>query len=243
MRARAPRVPFAWDAPPRVVGHRGSPREARENTSESFRAASAHEGVRAVELDARLSADGEVVVHHDAELGRVLAGDGAIEAMKAEDLVARGAPRLADVLALGSALLVNVELKGDGERAGELPARVHEVVKAAGAEDRVLVSSFDHELADAYARLADRPGGMILPFAPDPADLGAYPRLAFVMLAEDAALDEVIAACRDAGKRVYVWTVNDEKRAAGLLAAGAVGVITDRPGPLARALGEASAAP
>lgn len=229
---------FGWDHPPRVVGHRGSPREAIENTIASFRAAAQH--ASAVELDARLSVDGEVVVHHDAELGRVIRGEGAVEQLRADALQALGVPRLRDVLALD--VLVNVELKGDASNAAALPQRVHEVVAEAGALDRVLVSSFDHELADHYARLAGRSGGMIVPYAPEPADMGAYPRLSYVMLAEDAALNDVLHACRAAGKKVYVWTVNDEEHARALVEGGAAGVITDRPGPLARALGEGASA-
>ena len=51
----------------RVVGHRGSPTMALENTFESFDRAEA-DGADAFELDVRLTLDGEVVVHHDAEI-------------------------------------------------------------------------------------------------------------------------------------------------------------------------------
>lgn len=221
-------------ATPRVVGHRGSPREATENTLASFQACLRH-GVGAVELDARLSADGVVVVHHDAELGRVVPGTGRVEDQTAAQLAARGVPALADVLALG--LLVNVEIKSDAQNAAELPSRVAEVVRAAGALERVLVTSFDHELADRYASLVDRPAGMILPYPPDADALASFPRLRAVALAEDAALPETVELCRALDRIVLVWTVNDEASARRLLEDGAAGVITDRPGPLARLLG------
>lgn len=230
---------FAWiDHTPRVIGHRGAPREAPENTLASFRVARA-EGVRAVELDARLSADGVPVVHHDATLGRVIAGEGAVEEIGVEALAAAGVPRLADVLALP--LLVDVELKSDAGNAVELPARVLDVVRRAEALDRALVTSFDLELADAYAARAQRPAGMILPFPPEEDLLASFPRLAFVALAEDAAIPEALAACAVAGGRALVWTVDDESRARRLLLEGAAGVITDRPGALARRLEDAPA--
>ena len=231
---------FAWERPPRVIGHRGAPREAAENTLASFEAC-ARAGVRAVELDARLSADGLVVVHHDAQLGRVIRGSERAEDLPAEELRARGVPLLADVLALG--LLVNVEIKADAENAAELPARALDVVRRAGAIERALVTSFDPELADEYARLADRPAGAIAPYPPDADELASWPRLRFIALAEDAALPEAIATCRAAEREVLVWTVNDEASARALLAAGAAGVITDRPGPLARALAAGASAP
>src|SRR5512140_1310162 len=57
--------------PARVFGHRGSPRRALENTLESFDWAES-EGADGFELDIRLTADGEAVVLHDAD---VLRGD------------------------------------------------------------------------------------------------------------------------------------------------------------------------
>ena len=55
------------------MAHRGASAAAPENTVEAFRLAR-ELGADWVELDARLSADGVVVVHHDAHLadGRML---------------------------------------------------------------------------------------------------------------------------------------------------------------------------
>src|SRR5687767_13537920 len=127
---------FHWDEPPRVIGHRGAPREAPENTLASFHAC-ARAGVRAAELDARLAVDGRVVVHHDPELGRIVPGEGLIEEMTSDALRAKGVALLEDVLALE--LLLNVELKADASNAAALPTRTLEIVRRAGALDRVLV--------------------------------------------------------------------------------------------------------
>ncbi|HUR67599.1 MAG TPA: glycerophosphodiester phosphodiesterase [Candidatus Thermoplasmatota archaeon] len=218
---------------PRIVGHRGSPHDAPENTLASFQAALAA-GARGVELDVRLSADDVVVVHHDAQLGRILEGSERIEDMRAAELHARGVPFLSQLLPLP--LWFDVEIKGDADNASQLPAHVHETVRAAGAQERVLVTSFDHELADQYARLSGSPAGMIVPYAPEPRDVESYPRLRTVAIAEDAALPETIASLRAQGRDVLVWTVNDGKSALALLRAGADGIITDRPGPMMRAL-------
>lgn len=201
---------------------------------DSFRAAAAA-GASAVELDARLSADERVVVHHDGILGRVFDGNDAIEEMPADALVRLGIPLLRDVLALPR-LLVNVELKADASNAADLPARVLAEAQSSHAVDRVLVTSFDPDLADRYARLARRPAGAILPFAPDPDELASWPRLTFLSLVDDACEQEVLDMARAHGRKVLVWTVNDPARAQALLDAGADGVITDRPGALLAAL-------
>jgi glycerophosphoryl diester phosphodiesterase len=229
-------VTFRWLDPPRIVGHRGNPAEATENTMAGFLAA-LDAGVRAVELDVRMTRDGELVVHHDAELGRVVAGHGLVEELRRDEIPAL-VPGLAEVLTrLPRDLLVDAEIKADAGNAEAVPAALLALVDACDARERVLVTSFAPELADAYAVLAHRPAGMILPFPPDAGELAAWPRLLFVMLAADAALPETLSLVRKEGGVPGVWTVNDADEAGALLAAGAACVITDRPRALARRLG------
>src|SRR5688500_6878111 len=55
---------------PRIVAHRGASFEAPENTISAFKRAWAL-GVEGVELDVRVTKDGEVVVFHDATTKRI----------------------------------------------------------------------------------------------------------------------------------------------------------------------------
>lgn len=198
---------------------------------EAFRAC-VEAGVAAFELDARLTADGVVVVHHDAELGRVLPGEGPVEALPAEAMRRAGAPTLDEVLRAFPDALVDLELKADAANTALLPEAAHRVVAARGALDRVLVTSFDPETADAYARLAGRPAGLIAAFEPEPGDIEAWPRLTYLAIAADAWTPQVAQL----GQTVLAWTVNDTRTARALLAAGVAGVITDRPEWLAQTL-------
>ena len=50
-----------------IVGHRGAPRRARENTIASFDFAESF-GADAIELDVRQTRDGEAIVFHDDEI-------------------------------------------------------------------------------------------------------------------------------------------------------------------------------
>lgn len=228
-------MPHAWDRPPRVIGHRGSPHEAPENTIPSFLAA-LDAGAGGVELDARLTRDGRVVVHHDAALGRVVPGEGLVEDLDLARLPPE-VPTLDAVLrALPERARVNVEIKADGRDAARFPRLVADVVAHAGAAERVLVTSFDAELAARYHDLTGQPVGVILPFPIVPDDVAQWTGAKHVMLAWDAALPEVVAPLRAAGHQVAVWTVNDETDALTFLDAGASSIITDRPGPIARAV-------
>jgi hypothetical protein len=66
---------------PRVIGHRGAAALAPENTLEGLRVA-ARLGVRWVEVDAKLSADGVVVLFHDETLDRTTDGNGPVAATR-----------------------------------------------------------------------------------------------------------------------------------------------------------------
>jgi glycerophosphoryl diester phosphodiesterase len=67
-------------APPKVVGHRGACDIAPENTMASFEQAW-RDGADIVEMDVRLSADGYVVVFHDATVDRTTDGTGEVAAL------------------------------------------------------------------------------------------------------------------------------------------------------------------
>lgn len=109
--------------PPRIAAHRGGALEAPENTIEAMRHA-AQLGVEEVEIDLHLSADGQMMVHHDETLDRMTDGTGPLAAHPAADLqrlrIAGSAtaviPTLAEVLAAldDSALTLRLELKPDG---------------------------------------------------------------------------------------------------------------------------------
>lgn len=55
---------------PLLLGHRGAPFAARENTIDAFRAA-LDEGADGVELDVLRTADGALALHHDTVVGEV----------------------------------------------------------------------------------------------------------------------------------------------------------------------------
>ncbi|MEN2422244.1 glycerophosphodiester phosphodiesterase [Streptomyces rimosus] len=85
-----------------VIGHRGAPYEARENTLASLRAA-LEAGADAVEIDVRLTADRVPVLLHDATLERLWGHDRPLSSLtygQAAELTAGGVPTLRDALAL-----------------------------------------------------------------------------------------------------------------------------------------------
>jgi glycerophosphoryl diester phosphodiesterase len=72
-------------APPKLVGHRGALEIAPENTMASFQRA-LEDGADVIELDICLSADGHIVVMHDATVDRTTNGTGLVSVLTLAEL-------------------------------------------------------------------------------------------------------------------------------------------------------------
>jgi glycerophosphoryl diester phosphodiesterase len=132
----------------RPIAHRGLHGPgAVENTATAFAAAIA--AGYAIETDLQITADGEAVVHHDAALGRLTEGSGALAAMTAADLKRVPFKDTADrIITLGEFLdLVSgratlaIELKSLGDGDHRLPLRAAQVL--ADYRGSAAVMSFD----------------------------------------------------------------------------------------------------
>jgi glycerophosphoryl diester phosphodiesterase len=118
-----------------------------ENTASAVHAAMAAN--YGIEVDLQLSADGEAMVHHDDVLGRLTAGTGRLDTMRAAELKRIAFRQSADrMLTLGElcdlvggrvAILLELKSRFDGDR--RLPARVAAVL--AGYRGPVAPMSFD----------------------------------------------------------------------------------------------------
>ena len=75
---------------PRIVAHRGGGTLAPENTLAAMLCGLMH-GFHAVEFDVMLAADGVPVLMHDPQLGRTVAGSGAVSALSSRELQAMDA--------------------------------------------------------------------------------------------------------------------------------------------------------
>jgi len=145
----------------RPIAHRGLHDRAAgiiENTPSAFRAAV--EGGYGIECDLQISADGEAMVHHDDELGRLTDGSGRLDAMTASALKqvpfkgsADGMLTLGELcdLAGGRTTLV-IELKSQFPGDTRLAARTASVL--AGKMGPIAVMSFDPLLMTALRRIA-----------------------------------------------------------------------------------------
>ena len=154
-----------FDVKPSLVGHRGygagAPGGYRENSLESCLAA-ADSGVPWVELDARRSRDGVLVLWHDP----VTADGRPIASLTAAELAAAGIVRLADVLAaLPGTVGVNIDVKTTMRDATDPSAQrthalVAEMLRHYAGTRSFFVSSFDASLPR-YLKDCASPAGHI----------------------------------------------------------------------------------
>jgi glycerophosphoryl diester phosphodiesterase len=214
-----------------VFAHRGCTHGFLENTLDAF--AEAHRlGADGVELDVRLTVDGGLAVHHDAEIP----GLGVIGALGVADLPAH-VPLLADALAVCDGMVVNVEIKNAPQDPGWDPGEAVAALTAAaigeaGWTDRVLVSSFQVPTLLAVQAADPRLAlGVLWGFAVDPGRA-----LAEAVEAGFAAVHpfvssvdaELVGRAHSAGLAINVWTVNAPEDLRAMAAWGVDAVITDR---------------
>ncbi len=219
--------------PINVIAHRGANRYAPENTLEAF-AIAVSLGAAGIELDVRATADGALVIHHDAHLP-----DGRAIAATDRDALPASVPGLHDALDACSPVLVNIEIKNSEDEPGfddrrEIADRVvDELRNRAEPLDRWLISSFDRETVD---RVRDLGGPRTALLTESPAT-GALDRL---LDGGDPAhpvwhpwfgdLDaSTLARAHAAGVEVNVWTVDGVDAIQAMIDLGVDGICTDEP--------------
>jgi len=238
---------------PLVIAHRGASRFAPENTLAAFELA-ARQGAHAIELDAKLSSDGVVVVHHDQTLERTTNGSGALAEKSAAYLTALDAgshydpqyageklPTLEQVFAaVGSLLLINVELTNYATPGDELVEKTVDLVKAFHLEERVIFSSFlPGNLRKAGRLLPQTPRAMLALAGFKGALSCSFWMVKDAPQALNPYYSDVTTSLvrkeHARGRKVFPWTVNEPTEMTRLLDAGVDGLITDDP-PAALAL-------
>ena len=151
---------------PWIIGHRGSPREAPENTLSSFELAIC-QGADLIELDLHMSADERLVVIHDDTVDRTTDGSGAVGDLSFQELRALDAgswlhpkyrgeriPTLSEAfdLSAGRASLV-VELKRGSDCYPGIERLLARAIEAARRLEDVIVISRDSAAIERINRI------------------------------------------------------------------------------------------
>ena len=230
-----------------IVGHRGARREAPENTLAGFRHLR-DLGVRAVEFDIQVSADGELVVIHDPVLERTTNGRGQVGEHSAADLAAldacrvpfpawparEGVPTLDQVLAVLAGfthLELEVKARTEADEAAVI-ARLPALWAKHGLAGRARTTSFNPRyLHGIRAAAPDIARGFLCEadFGGDAVQVATALGCTSLGPNESLCTHELTEAAHAAGLYVSTWTVNSQARAQALRAMGVDALITDVP--------------
>lgn len=242
-------------AAPLCWAHRGHSAAFPENTMPAFEAAAAA-GADGVELDVTLSADGRLVVIHDATLDRTTDGHGPVSALPWGELARLDAgswfgpqfagvrlPLLEEVLeVVGRRVLVNIEIKPEAAcvpawAPGVVPVerQVAALVRRMALQERVVVSSFNLQSLVALRSLdAALPLGLLCEGEANVdflALLGAIGAASFHPWLD--ALDPALAGrVRAAGYGLFPWVYAEANTPEGMARAldlGATGFFANDP--------------
>ncbi|MCK2021785.1 glycerophosphodiester phosphodiesterase [Microbacterium sp. kSW2-24] len=243
---------FAKARHPRVLAHRGLVTAAGEdsgvweNTAAAFAAAHAA-GVEYVETDCQVTADGDVVLFHDATLERLTGGDRrAVREVRTRDLVRLfadhgGLLTVAEALDLFPTVRFNIDVKtaAAAEPLGPI---------LADHTHRTLVTSFSDAHRRATVAAVLRAGAALRPATSGGSRTIATVRaLSVLRLSPARVLRDIDAlqiperqgpltvltpallrAAHARGVEVHVWTVNDAAEMNRLIALGVDGIVSDR---------------
>ena len=253
--------PYLAGPYPRALVHRGwrlGELAGLENSMSSFRRALA-EGFRYLEIDVHATADGEVVVLHDATLDRTTDAGGPIaeqpwETVRRARIAGREPlPALRQVIEELPDALLNIDVK-----AGPAVQPTLELLTETDVWHRVCLASFSAARLDRLRRaggsrlitscsprdvlslrlrgwLHQARVGWAGGWLPVPAQLAQVPRRQGPVTVVDPAF---VAAAHQLGMEVHVWTINDAAEMRELLDLGVDGLITDRPDLLRKVLAD-----
>lgn len=234
-----------------VIGHRGDPSEAPENTLRAINRAFAI-GARMVEIDVRLSRDGVPVIMHDETVDRTTNGKGLVSQMTVAQLKALDA---------GSWM--------SPKYAGERVPTLAEALQAAKGKGPLLLDLKVERMGGAVAQVLHNlnlpSSSVVIGVWTDPqvSDFVYHlPRSQILMSTEEglskweadfftkqiargiAGFDMAnwspafVAAAHAHGMPVYAFTVNDETAMRELIEIGVDGIETDFPGLLLRLINQ-----
>lgn len=234
----------------RVVAHRAKDDGAPENSVAALRQAIAA-GAHMAEIDAQRTADGAVVLVHDADLARV-AGlpirvmDSTLAEVKAAD-IGRGTawagervPTLDEFAAAADGRIgLLVELKYYGWDPELLPAVVEILGRHGLLAPPTRIMSFYGRTIEDVRRLAPGvPSGLLTSLSiGDP----TWARADFIAVHDSWADAALIARAHGRGQEVFVWTLEDPVALSAAVDRGADGLITDAPSVAASVLAERAA--
>lgn len=229
----------------RIFAHRGFSGQYPENTLTAFKKA-LEAGCEGIELDVHLTKDNEIVIIHDEKIDRTSNGTGLVKDMTYEELSKFDfsyiytyktgfckIPTLREYFELvkDKDIITNIELKTGIYEYEGIEKAVYDLIKEYHLEDRILISSFNHNSVMRMKAIAPE---MKYGFLSETwilntgeylnkYDIEAY-HPDFHMLT-----DREVKDLRDHNIKINTWTVNEECDIQHMIDIKAEGIISNFP--------------
>jgi glycerophosphoryl diester phosphodiesterase len=231
-----------------LTGHRGSKVRAPENTLSAIRQAIA-EGADYAEIDVQTTADGVVVLLHDADLMRVASVNRRLRDINYQELKefdvgswfapefsSERIPTLQEAIDLARGRIkLNIELKFTWPDPA-LTQKVANIIRQKGFSSDCVVSSLNFqavtEIKQAFPELTA--GFIVFKVAGNLSRMEAD----FLSINAARATPRLVRQLHRNGRAVHVWTVNDFNNFISMIEMGVDNIITDHPQDLRRFLKE-----
>ncbi len=231
------------------MAHRGFSRDGLENSMAAFGAA-VDLGFRHLETDVHTTADGVLLLFHDATLDRITDGRGRIAELSADTVAqariggAEPIPLFADLVTAFPDVRFNLDVK-DWNSVATLAAAIEQY----GLHDRVLIASFSDRRRRAVQKRLSRPAAgsagvvssalfvLLGPVLPAPlmrfvAGRALHGVQALQVPVRYGSVTVVtpgfVKRAHRHGLQVHVWTINEPAEMHRLLDLGVDGLVTDR---------------
>ncbi|MGG4155952.1 glycerophosphodiester phosphodiesterase [Peribacillus muralis] len=229
----------------KIFAHRGSKGTHPENTIAAFQKA-AETGADGIEFDVHLSADGELIIIHDETLDRTTSLTGFVKDHTAQKLktgdagvkfskqfIGERIPFLDDVFdwAKGNHLLMNIELKTDKLAYEGIEQKVIDAIRHHEMEQRVILSSFNHQSIEKVKLLAqDLERALLFEGIPenleqilrDKQESGFHPD-------KNSLTEATNELAKTLGYKIRPWVANEETDIIKLAKMGVDVIMTDYP--------------
>ena len=229
-----------------ITGHRGSKVRAPENTLSALRQAIA-EGADFAEIDVMTTADGVVVLLHDADLMRVASVNRRLRDINFSDLKdidvgswfapefsSERIPTLQQAIDVARGRIkLNIELKFTWSDP-TLTEKVGRIIQRNGFASDCVISSLNFQaLTEIKRSFPELTTGHIVLTA-----VGKLSRMEvdFLSISAARATPRLVRRLHRRGRQVHVWTVNDIGNALCMIEMGVDNIITDEPADIRRLL-------
>lgn len=197
-----------------LMGHRGAKEQLPENSLLGFQKV-IDKGLKAIELDIHLSADGEIVVIHDDTVNRTTNGEGPVSEKTLAQLKelnlgeGQTVPTLKEALDLitKAGVITQIEIKD--------PSVLESLVKMIGdyPAELITVISFDHKVLKRFKEACPQIKTACLMYGlpVNPVQIAKDCKADGISLSVHLIDKEVVDQCHKDGFSVTAWNANDKE--------------------------------